>query len=659
MQLFFDIEGNDLLEGVTKIWCICAVNIETGEEHSWRYDQIEEALDFLGDAELLVAHNGIRYDFPALKKVHGWDPQKPVRHDSLVLARLAYPNIKKTDKELVKDGFPGKLVGKDSLEAWGHRVGIHKADYQGGFDAWSQEMQDYCLQDCVTGAALYRYLKVHEMDQRAVTLEHRATEVCFAMEMAGWPFDEKAAGELYTKLTARKQELEEHLVKKFGSWQEVDRIFTPKRPNAKLGYTGTWVEEEYVEYTKEGDPIWKTRKVFKGDPVTKYKTVTFNPGSRKHIIKKLLEAGWKPDEYTDKGSPKLDEEVLENLDLPEAKDLIEFLLVQKRLGQLGDGKQAWLQHVKNGKIHASYNTMGTVTGRAAHYNPNIAQVPKGSKPYGKECRALFTVPKGWKLLGCDFEGLELRCLAHWMAAFDKGTYADTVVNGDVHWTHSIAMGLIEGERDKESLLHDTVRDNSKTITYADLYGCGPAKAGNIVFGLVNNLKNLKLTTAADELYRKFFGKATSVGPKQLENAGKKLKQSLLKYFPARKRLIEVVGSKAEKGFLKSLDGRHVPVRAKHSALNSLLQSTGAILCKRWLVDTHDNLIAAGYRWGWDGDFVILGWIHDELQIAVREGLEDVIGPIVVQSAKDTGPKYGFRCRLDSKYIVGNSWKETH
>lgn len=637
MQLFFDIEANDLLEGVTKVWCICAVNIETGEKYSWRYDQIKEALDFLSgeDVTTLIAHNGIRYDLPALEKVCGWKPQPwTVIHDTLVLARLHSPNIKKTDKELVKSGFPGKLVGKDSLEAWGHRVGIHKADYQGGFDAWSQEMQDYCLQDCETGAALYRYLKVHEMDSRSVELEHRATEVCFQMELAGWPFDEAAAGALYTKLKARQDELEKSLVETFGSWQEVDKIFVPKRDNKKLGYKA-------------------------GVEVTKYKTVTFNPGSRNHIIKKLLEAGWKPDEYTDKGAPKLDEEVLENLDLPEAKDLIEFLLVQKRLGQLGDGKQAWLQHVKNGKIHASYNTMGTVTGRAAHYNPNIAQVPKGSKPYGKECRALFTVPKGWKLLGCDFEGLELRCLAHWMAAFDKGDYADTVVNGDVHWTHSIAMGLIGGERDKESLLHDTVRDNSKTITYADLYGCGPAKAGNIVFGLVNNLKNLKLTTAANDLYRKFFKGANQVEKKHLERAGKQLKNSLLQYFPARARLIKAVGSKAEKGWLKSLDGRHVPVRAKHSALNSLLQSTGAILCKRWLVDTCDNLIAAGYRWGWDGDFVILGWIHDELQIAVREGLEDVIGPIVVQSAKDTGPKYEFRCRLDSKYVVGNSWKETH
>jgi len=589
MRYFYDIEANDLLEGVSQIWCVCAVNLDTLETHSWGPKQIDEALSFLGNADLLVAHNGLRYDFPALKKVKGWDPQKPVRQDSMILARLAYPNIRQTDKDLLRKGFPKKLVGRDSLEAWGHRIGEHKASYEGGFDQWSQEMQDYCLQDCVTGATLWRYLEVDKMDARAVELEHLAAAVCFKMEEAGWPFNEKAAGALYSTLLYRKQQLEKALVAKFGSWQAVDKVFTPKRDNKKLGYRA-------------------------GVPVTKYKTVIFNPGSRQHIIKKLMEAGWEPEEFTESGQPKLDEDVLESLDLPEAKDLVEFLLIQKRLGQLGDGDQAWLKAVRDGKVHASYNTMGTITGRAAHFKPNIAQVPKCGSPYGAECRDLFTVPKGWSLIGADFEGLELRCLASYMANFDNGAYADILLNGDIHTTNQQAAGL-------------PTRDNAKTFIYGFLYGAGDAKIGKIVNGSSAH--------------------------------GARLKQRFLKGLPALGKLRAVVAQKAEKGFIKSLDGRHIPIRKKHAALNSLLQSAGAVLCKRWLVDTYETLVAKGFKWGWDGDFVIVAWVHDELQIAVREGLEDTIGPIVVECAQNTGPKYDFRCRLDSKYIPGKSWKDTH
>lgn len=601
-RYYFDIEANALLETVSKIWCVCAVNLDTKEEHEWGPDQIEQALTFLSEADLLVAHNGIRYDFPALLKVCGWEPTKPVRHDTLILARLVHPNIKKTDTELVlKKTLHSSLHGKDTLKAWGQRIGIHKAEYEGGFDAWSPEMQDYCLQDCRTGAALYDHLDIPSLDPRSVSLEHRVAEVCFKMEEAGWPFNEKAAGELYTRLVARKEELETGLVARFGSWQEVDKVFTPKRDDKKRGYV-------------------------KGMEVTKYKTVTFNPGSRQHIIKKLMEAGWKPEVFTESGQPKLDEDVLESLDVPEAKDLIEFLLVQKRLGQIADGNNGWLKLVKNGKIHASYNTMGTVTGRASHFNPNIAQTPKNKSPYGAECRDLFTVPKGWKLLGADFEGLELRCLASYMHAFDGGAYCETVCDGDVHTVNQTAAGL-------------PTRDNAKTFIYGFLYGAGDEKIGKIVGGSAMR--------------------------------GKALKERFLAGLPAlrvlRQRVTEAVSGKKRDGitvlpgrpWLKGLDGRHIPVRSGHAALNSLLQSAGAVLCKTWLVNAYDKLIASGLKWGWSGDFVIVGWIHDELQVAVREQYVEDVGAILVECAQRAGDNYGFKCRLDSKYVPGNSWKDTH
>lgn len=605
MRLYFDIEANALLETVSKVWCICAVDLDSDQEWAWGPDQIDEGLSFLAEADVLVGHWSTQYDFRALKKVKGWDPKKPKRYDTVVLARLAFPNIKKTDGDLIASGKLDKaLHGRDTLKAWGQRIGEHKADYDGGFDAWSQEMQDYCLQDVKTGKALWHFCKVDEMDPRAVENETRVFEVCLEMERAGWPFREKAAQALYTDLVEQKHIIEQELIEKFGSWQAVDKVFVPKRDNKKLGYIA-------------------------GVEVTKYKTVVFNPGSRPHIEKKLRELGWTPTDFTASGRAKLDEDILLSIkeDYPEAKLITDYLLLQKRLGQIADGDNGWLRLLDDaGLIHANYNTMGTVTGRASHFKPNIAQVPKVQKHktkgillgregvWGAECRDLFTVKPGFKLLGADFEGLELRCLASYMAHYDKGAYVDVLLNGDIHTVNQTAAGLPS-------------RDNAKTFIYGFLYGAGDEKIGKIV--------------------------------KQGAREGKRLKEKFLRGLPALGALRKRVGEGAKKGWLKGLDGRRIPVRAAHAALNSLLQSAGAVLCKTWLIDVYDTLQAQGFKWGWDGDFVIVGWIHDELQIAVREGLEDIIGPIVVECAQKASRNYDFKCPLDSKFVVGNTWKDTH
>ena len=97
---------------------------------------------------------------------------------------------------------------------------------------------------------------------------------------------------------------------------------------------------------------------------------------------------------TDSGLPKVDENVLASIDMPEAKLLSEYLLLNKRIGQIATGKQAWLKMEKDGKVHGRVNHMGAVTSRCTHSNPNMAQVPSVGSPYGEECRALFKAPAG-------------------------------------------------------------------------------------------------------------------------------------------------------------------------------------------------------------------------------------------------------------------------
>jgi hypothetical protein len=95
-------------------------------------------------------------------------------------------------------------------------------------------------------------------------------------------------------------------------------------------------------------------------------------------------------------------------------------------------------------------------------------------------------------------------------------------------------------------------------------------------------------------------------------------------------------------WLRGLDGRLLPIRSDHSALNTLLQSAGAILCKQWVCDAFDALEAAGLVHGWQGDFVFLGWIHDELQVAARKGREDQIAQILTDCARAAGKPFNFR-----------------
>ena len=454
-------------------------------------------------------------------------------------------------------------------------------------------MLDYCVQDVEVTAALYQRILDKNYSKQALDLEHRVAWLMAQQERNGFQFDIKKAAVLLAKLVKRRDECEAELKGIFGEWEVKLPDFIPARDNKTKGY-------------------------IKGVPVPRSKIVVFNPSSRDHIADRLQKLyGWKPVDFTEGGKPMVDEVILGKLDYPPCKLLTEYLLIQKRISQLNEGGQGWMRvfNEKTGKIHGSINTNGAVTGRATHSYPNISQVPSSNSPYGHECRELFTVPDGWTLVGADASGLELRCLAHYMAKWDGGKYGEVLLNGDIHTENQKAAGL-------------PTRANAKTFIYGFLYGAGDAKIGSIIGG-----------TASD---------------------GKRLKQKFLRSLPALGRLVEAVKGAAGRGYLVGLDGRHVFVRSSHAALNTLLQSAGAIVCKQWLVFLEEDLTKAGYKHGWDGDYAFCAWSHDEVQIACRN--EEVAAyvahnaPLMVAKA---GNHFNFRCPLAGEAKVGKSWAETH
>lgn len=591
MRLAFDIETNGLLEDLTTIHIITAKDIDTGEIYDFKPDQISQGLALLARADVLIGHNIIKFDIPAILKVYpDWVFTGQVV-DTLVITRLIWTDLSDRDHSQTAKGrgIPGKLLGSHSLAAWGHRLGEHKGDYDAGWAEWNEEMHSYAIQDVVVTARLWTLIEKQEYSQTAIDLEHQVATIMAGCERHGFSFNVSAATSLVAELTGIRADLEAELQDTFQPWYSLIEEVTPTRT---------------VNY--------KTRPgVVAGASYSKLKLNVFNPGSRQHIADRLMRFyKWKPEEFTPSGQPKIDETTLSHLDYPEAKLLNKYLTVQKRLGQLAEGKQGWLNAVVNDRIHATYITNGAVTGRATHRTPNIGQVPSTGALWGGECRKLFRATPGRTLVGVDLSALELRCLSHFMGRFDQGAYGEELLKGDIHTANQKAAGL-------------ATRAQAKTFIYGFLYGAGAAKIGSIV------------------------GK----GPR----VGQRLKERFLLKTPALAKLIEAVCTASNKGYLKGLDGRKINIRHQYASLNSLLQSAGALLSKRWLVEIDEGLKAAGLADKAD----LVAWVHDEVQIEADDDVAEQVKQIAIDAAGRAGEFFNFRIPITAEGNTGTTWADTH
>ena len=590
-EYVFDIETNGLLESLDTIHCLVIKDINTKQNYSFKPNQVAEGLELLKEADTLIGHNILKFDIPAIQKIYPEFKTKGNHLDTIVLSRLVWPDIKDLDfkKVSLDKNFPSKMIGRHSLESWGYRLNYLKGDYgkQNDWSQWSEDMQTYCERDVDLNAKLYEVIKNKNFSDKAINLEHEFQRCILRQETHGFCFDKDKAIKLSNQLEKRRGELYNELQELFPQWEKDIGIFIPKRDNKTKGYVA-------------------------GQPITKRKTVIFNPNSNDHIADRLKNKyNWKPKEFTKEGRPRVDETVLVSLKYSEAKQLAEYKLIQKRLGQLAEGDNAWLKCLVNGKIHGSVITNGTVTGRCTHKNPNIAQVPSVTAQYGNECRSLFVCPEGYKLVGVDLSQLELRCLAHYLYPFDKGAMVKELLEGDIHTANQKAAGLPN-------------RASAKTFIYALIYGAGDKKIGEIVGGNTKDGKDIK---------RKFFSK---------NKAFARFKEDV-------ERVVET------KGKLTALDGRKIPVRSKHSAVNFLLQSCGSILVKTSTILLHSRI-----DWEqWQDKVNMVAHVHDEMQFQVKEELADKLGLAAIKAIKESKFIYNFNCPLDGEYKVGQSWSETH
>jgi DNA polymerase I len=544
--IYIDCETN---RAADTIWC--AVTIKGTDTKVWTSP--EGLQEYIGDDDV-YAHNGIGFDYPVLKRCWGITLKRKQCKDTLILSRLYNPVID----------------GGHSLKAWGIRLGgDEKIDFT-DFDAGlSEEMITYCIRDTQLLQKLHKHLmfEMKAFSQQSIDLEHNIAIEIQKQEKYGFLLNMQDAVSLLASLKNRMSTIEEGL----------QEIFPPI-------VTERWSE--------------KTGKQLKD------KVEVFNVGSRQQIASRLESLGvvWK--QFTENGNKVVNEVTLSEIDLPEAKEVAEYLTLQKRVGLV----EAWIDNAdaKN-RVHGRVITNGAVTGRCTHSNPNMGQVPAVGSPYGKECRSLWTVPDDSLLVGVDLSGIELRCLAHYM---QDDEWTKELLEGDIHTKNQLAAGLPE-------------RSMAKTMIYATLYGAGPAKIGSIVGG----------------------------GGKE----GGVILDNFYTNTPKLQELIDRVSRIAEKGHIPGLDGRRVNVRSAHSVLNTLLQSCGAVIAKEWVCETHRGLHRAGIS-----RYVNqVAFVHDEIQLEAKKQYAEQVAKIAVEAAAVAGKTLKFRVPVDAEAKIGKTWYDTH
>lgn len=596
----FDLETDNLYDDVTKIHCLVLYDINRDQTFTYGPDSIAAGLEHLATADVLIGHNILFFDVPVIRKLYPFYTFAAARIiDTLITTRLIWPKEKLYDMDAEQyTQVPTKLRGSASLKAWGYRLSDYKIEFK-DFKEYSEDMLAYCIQDVSVTTKLLQHIQKQTCPEPALKLEHDFALAIEKQIRSGFPFDVDACLDLVDDLRAKQAVLEADLKKLFPP-KKIETIFVPKVNNASRGYV-------------------------KGQPFTKVVHEEFNPGSRQQIVDRLqTKYGWVPTKATEKGNPILDDDVLSALPYPEAKPLAEYMLIKKRLGQIADGNNAWLKLVNDetGCMHGDVITNGCITGRCAHRNPNMGQVPAGYSDYGKECRGLFHAPEGWTLIGVDAKALELRCLAGYLAHWDDGEYARVVTDEsiDIHVFNKKMFGV-------------ETRDIAKRLLYGLLYGCGALKAGTIIDP---NEKN--------ELVLRELG-STAIN-------------SFMKGIPALKELKNRIANNiAARGYLIGLDGRPLFCRSDFKGLNVLLQSSGALIMKQVVIELHNKMYDLGYIYGHDWQQHAM--VHDEVEVSCRPELTEEIIKIALTCFNNAGEFFGFLCRIDGDARVGHTWMEVH
>ena len=571
--LFLDIETDKLdAEKIHVVVC------KDGQTETLNYFTKANIFNkFILNYDILVGHNIVSFDAPVLNKL--WNSCIPISKivDTFLLSALFNP-----DRE-----------GKHSLAAWGKRLNLDKIEYL-DFSEFNSKMLEYCINDVEITYKLYHYLmdiEKRDFSDKSIRLEHKIRHVLNKQERHGFYLDVEKAHKLMMEVSTEAKTIEDNLLTKVPL-----RVKFIKDVKIKIKKDGTRSNVGLKKYDTN---------LIVGD-FCAIEFEKFNLASPKQIIERLDQYGWKPVEFTPKGSPKISERNLQTISSSapeEIKRLAEWKMLKTRAKTI----ESWLDVVdKENRVHGKVITMGAVTGRMVHSEPNMANIIANNKPYGEECRSCWTVPsEEYVLVGMDAKGLELRMLANYM---NDEEYIHEVVEGDPHTYNQKLAGL-------------PTRTSAKTFIYAFIYGAGDRKIGSVVNG------------SAEQ--------------------GKKLREKFLTSIPKLDSLVKNVQKFATRGYIRGIDGRRIMIRHPHAALNTLLQGGGAVCCKQWSIFIDEEIRKRKLR------AYLVNTIHDEQQYEVHEDDAQELVSLADPCIARVSPYFSMKVPLNADAKIGVTWAQTH
>ena len=589
-----DIE-TDGIENCQHIWCCVCRDADTDAVTVFREGDAEDARSYFNSVDRVIGHNFISFDSYWLSNL--WDVHIDIDNivDTLVLSRLADSSHK-----------------QHSLRDWGIRLGVYK-DHHEDWSQWSQEMEDYCIQDVNVNLYLYRELqkKLRGFTKESIQLEQRCQYLLSMQKRNGFKLNRDMAEKVKAEIDNRY----------FDIIEKLKELFPPRQ--VKKYSTELWK----VRRNKDGTINTVSQRILDSGMVEKvdedlyrrfsYEWKEFSIDSPSEIVERLKDY-WKPFLFTPKGQPKVCEENLNTLaeDAPDDLKLIKECKVLKSRSTL---IQSYFDACDdNDRVHGSVASIGTATHRMAHSNPNTGNIPsKGI--YGAVCREMFTVEEGRKLVGCDASNIQLRGLCHYMR--DENLKYN-ILHKDMHYYFSTLYGLNPSDKDYDESNHDMVagRKKGKTCTFAIIMGAGVAKIGQILGSYQKGVDAFNSLKKNCKGWNKF--------------------QQELQY-------------RASLGYFVGLDGRRIPLKNAHFAMSTYLQAYEAV-CMKWaMVEAHKRIAEAGL------DAFQVAVVHDEMQWDCAEKDAEAVGIILRQCIRDAGEHYKSFVPLEGEYKIGSNWLETH
>lgn len=586
-----DIEANGLLPDVTKVWCVTCIDVETEKEYTWTPDNLNDFKEFAKGVTLWVGHNFLLYDHIVLNSILGTEIKRENIFDTLIMSRLL---------------FIGKYHGF-SLDDWGKRLGLEKVVHE-DWTKFSEEMMNRNVVDTHLNLKLFKLImsKKDWFTNKAKTLEHQVQWILNKQKLNGFYLDIEKAHVIYDECFTKAKEIEE----------QIKTLFKPKLKNVETFFPRFTSDGVMYKSSERKLQRYETKKKLANGSYVLYESIPFNLSSPKQIVERLNEVGWKPVVFTEAGTPRICEENFKTLpeDVPEAiSRLREWWMLNNRCTVL----KGWFNsyNPKTKSIHGTCIGVGAVTHRMAHYDPQMANIPSVSHPYGKELRSCLGVrdKENYRQLGVDIAGIQLCILAHYM---DDPEYTKAIASGKKELktdVHSVNQRIIN------EVCPNATRDNAKNFIYALLLGGGNAKLGSLIGG----------------------------GAKE----GALAKERLYNRIPAFKRVKNMCAMAAKRGYMIAIDGRRIPIKSEHYALSVYLQANEAIIMKQALVLIDER---ASHL-----DWFQMACVHDEIQSCVHKDHLKELEEIQLKAIEDSGKLFKVRCPLSGTSKSGLNWAETH